>query len=143
MTARFRPVLWVSAAAILTLTVSLVSLVASGFSRTFPHLPQQNQPPRPSFKTEANYVRVDVYPTLDGQAVADLKQDEFEILEDKIPQRIDAFERVAIRPAGPQDTRREPATVAESRAMLDDARARVFVIFLDIYHVDVGGSHNI
>ena len=39
-------------------------------------------------------------------------------------------------------TRREPTSVAESRAMLENPRARVFVLFLDYYHVDVGGSRN-
>jgi VWFA-related protein len=33
--------------------------------------------------------------------------------------------------------------VAESRAALENPRARVFVVFLDFYHVEVGGSHNI
>src|SRR5439155_18584379 len=70
-------------------------------------------------------------------------QDEFEVLEDRVPQRIDAFEHVVVRAAGPQETRREPNTVAESRAALDNPRARVFVVFLDVYHVEVGGSHNI
>src|SRR5262249_13311491 len=45
--------------------------------------------------------------------------------------------------AGPQETRIEPNTVAASRAMLENPRARVFVVFLDTHHVDVGGSHNI
>ena len=103
----------------------------------------QDQPPRPTFRTEANYVRVDVYPTLDGAPVSDLVQDDFEILEEKVPQKIEQFEHVVIRSAGPQDTRIEPNTVRESKAMLDNPRARVFVVFLDTHHVDVGGSHNI
>ena len=32
----------------------------------------QDQPPQPTFRTEANYVRVDVYPTRDGAPVTDL-----------------------------------------------------------------------
>ncbi len=102
---------------------------------------RQDQPQRPVFRTEANYVRIDVFPTRDEQPVPDLTQAEFEIFEDKITQKIDAFERVVISPAGPQETRREPNTVAESRAMAQDPRARVFVLFLDTYHVTTAASH--
>jgi VWFA-related protein len=103
----------------------------------------QNQPPAPTFRTEANYVRVDVFPTKDGVPVTDLRQDEFEVLEDRAPQKIEQFEHVVIRAAGPQETRIEPSTVAESRAMAENPRARLFVVFLDTYHVDVADSHRI
>jgi len=106
-----------------------------------PQNPPQEQPP--TFKTEANYVRVDLYPTAGGQPILDLRQDEIEVLEDGVVQKIDAFEHVVVRAAGPQETRHEPNTVAESRAALENPRAGVFVIFLDVYHVEVGGSHNI
>ena len=98
---------------------------------------------QPTFRTEANYVRVDVFPTKDGAPVTDLTRDDFDILENGAPQKIEQFEHVSIRPAGPQDTRIEPNTVAESRAMAQNPRARAFVLFLDTYHVDVGSSHNI
>jgi VWFA-related protein len=101
------------------------------------------QPPQPTFRTEANYVRVDAYPTKDGEAIADLTQEDFEVLESGVPQRIEQFERVVVAPAGPQETRIEPSSVAESRSMAQSSRARLFVVFLDTYHVDVGGSHNI
>jgi VWFA-related protein len=119
--------------------VVLVSVVLAGQTAG----PTPAQPPEPVFKTAANYVRVDVFPTVDGQPVADLRQDEFEVLEDKVPQKIDAFQHVAIRGNVPQDTRREPNTVAESRSMMEDPNARVFVVFLDTYHVEVDGSHRI
>ncbi len=99
--------------------------------------------PRPTFKTEANYVRVDVFPTKDGVAVADLSAADFEVFEDKVPQKIDAFQHIVVRGSVAQDARREPNTVGESRAMLQDANARVFVLFLDVGHVDVAGSHDI
>src|SRR5262245_65784154 len=90
----------------------------------------QNQAP-PTFRTEANYVRVDVYPTRDDVPVADLTQNDFEILDNGVPQTIAQFERVVVRAAGPQDARIEPNTVRESLAMTQSARARVFVLFLD------------
>src|SRR5436309_4064222 len=95
---------------------------------------QEPQPPpatgaQPTFRTEANYVRVDVYPTKDGSPVADLRQQDFEVLENGAPQKIEQFERVVIRAAGPQETRVEPNTMGESRAMAESSRARLFVLF--------------
>src|SRR5436190_819265 len=103
----------------------------------------QDQAARPTFRTEANFVRVDVYPTRNGMPVTDLASADFEVVEDKVPQRIEQFEQVVIRSAGPQDTRREPNTVAESRQAILDPRARVFVLFLDIPHVELTASRAI
>ena len=103
----------------------------------------QNQPPQPTFRTEANYVRVDVYPTRDGAPITDLRQEDFEVVENGAPQKIEQFEHVVIRAAGPQETRVEPSTVAESRSMAESSRARLFVVFLDTYHVDVSDSYRI
>jgi VWFA-related protein len=131
--------------------VAAISFAASDFSRMTASSQaqsqtpqqQQQQPPQPTFRTEANYVRVDVYPTRDGAPVTDLTQQDFEVLENGAPQKIEQFERVQIRAAGPQETRVEPNTVAESRSMAQNPRARLFVVFLDTYHVDVAASHNI
>jgi VWFA-related protein len=101
------------------------------------------QDPQPTFKTEANYIRVDVYPTLNGAPVADLRREDFEVYDENVLQTVDTFEHVTIRPAGPQEVRREPNTVAESREMLDNGRARVFLVFLDTGHVEVDAAHNI
>ena len=94
------------------------------------------QQPPPTFRTEANYVRVDVYPTRDGTPVADLAKDDFELLESGVPQRIEQFEHIQIRARTIAEGGREPNTVAESREMLKDPRARVFVLFLDLGHVN-------
>jgi VWFA-related protein len=106
-------------------------------------LHSQDQPPRPTFKTEANYVRVDVFPTKDGQPITDLTAADFEVFEDKVPQKIDAFQHIVVRGNIPQDARREPNNTRESRAMMEDPNTRVFVLFLDTYHVEVEASHNI
>jgi VWFA-related protein len=105
--------------------------------------PQPPQPPQPTFRTEANYVRVDVYPTRDGAPLTDLRKEDFEVVENGAPQTIEQFEHVVVRAAGPQETRVEPSTVAESRAMAETARARLFVVFLDTYHVDLTDSQQI
>jgi hypothetical protein len=141
MADRARFLVWTSIAAIVItagLKVRTTPITASGSSRI-----QDQPPPRPTFRTEANYVRVDVFPTANGQPVFDLRQEEFEVLEDRAPQKVVQFERIQIRGNVPQDQRREPNTVAESRAMIEESRARVFVLFLDVNHVDVSGSHNI
>ena len=120
--------------------LGVISYVVSGFSQTQP----APQPPQPTFRTEANYVRVDVYPTnKDGTPVTDLRQDEFEIVEAGAPQTIEQFERVLIQGNLPQEMRREPNSVEAGRQAAQNPRARVFVVFLDANHVEVEGSHNI
>lgn len=131
MPTRTRALVWISAAALAS-----TELAGAGQSQT-------QVPPQPTFRTEANYVRVDVFPTVNGTPVADLRQDEFQILEDGVPQRIEQFQHVLIRGGLPQENRREPATVAESRALLQDPLARVFVLFLDNLHVDQSASRTV
>jgi VWFA-related protein len=101
------------------------------------------QPPPPTFRTEANYVRVDIYPTKDGTPVTDLTQADFDVLEGGVPQKIEQFEHVVVRGGIPQDLRREPNSVEEGRQAAQNPRARVFVVFLDINHVSIEGSHRI
>lgn len=95
------------------------------------------------FRAEANLVRVDAYPTIDGKPVLDLAADDFEILEDGKPQTIASFEHIQIVPAGSQEARREPNSVRESRAMTEDGRSRLFVVFLDTYFTEIDGSHRV
>ena len=100
--------------------------------------PQPQQPP--TFRTEANYVRVDAYPTRNGQPVQDLTAEDFEIFEDNKPQAIEQFEHVVVSPAGPQSERSEPNTIGEMKQMIANPRNRVFVLFLDIQHVSIDGA---
>jgi VWFA-related protein len=86
---------------------------------------------------------VDVYPTRNGQPVQDLRAEDFELLENGAPQQIQAFEHIVLTPAGAQSTRVEPNSVREAEQMASEARNRVFVIFLDVPHVAVEGSHAI
>ena len=109
----------------------------------FAQTPAPPPPAQPTFRTEANYVRVDVYPTKDGAPVTDLRQEDFEIVEGGAPQKIEQFEHVLIEGNLLQDLRREPDSVEAGRQAAQNPRARVFVIFLDVNHVDVAGSHDI
>src|SRR5512138_2825660 len=92
-------------------------------------------PQQPTFRTGINFVRVDVYPTLNGKIVTDLKQDDFEVLEDGVPQALETFERVAIRAPGPEIERGDPTSVQAQNDAVGDPRSRVFVLFLDTYHI--------
>jgi VWFA-related protein len=122
-----------------------VGLTAAALAVTVLAQPQPQQPPAPTptFRTEANYVRVDAYPTHDGEPITDLTQADFEVLESGTPQKIEQFEHVAIHAITPQDVRIEPNSVRDSLAMAQNSRARLIVLFLDTYHVEVDGSHNI
>ena len=101
-----------------------------------------DQPPTPTFRIEANFVRVDAIVTKDGAAVRDLVASDFEVLEDGVGQSINSFERVDIvEQRRSRLPGREPSSAAEARAMAEDPRARVFVVFLDRYHTGVAGSH--
>ena len=78
-----------------------------------PQDPAQPQPP-PKFRVESNFVRVDAYPLRDGKPVFDLKAEEFEVFEDGVAQKIETFEHVVVRPAGPQGERVEVSSQRES-----------------------------
>ena len=101
---------------------------------------QQPQQPPQVFRTEANFVRVDAYPTRNGQPVLDLKAEEFEVFEDDQPQKVETFEHILISPAGPQSQRAEPSSIGQSQQMIANPRNRVFVLFLDGPHVTIDGS---
>src|SRR5688572_11174763 len=133
----------------LLVVLAVTSLAAQQPSSPAPQPPQpqprataDDQPP-PRFRTDANYVRVDAYPTRDGKPIEDLKAEDFEVLENGEKQRIDAFERVVISPAGPQSMRVEASTVRGAEQMAANPRNRVFVIFLDMPNVDVASAHRV
>jgi VWFA-related protein len=121
------------------LTPCLLPLLFVAIAAQEPAPPAQLEP----FRTEVNYIRVDMYPTADSKPVTDLRQDEVEILDEGAPQKIDRFEHVLVRGTRSQETRREPSTVAEMREAAQDVRARLFVLFLDTEHVEFGPAVNI
>jgi VWFA-related protein len=103
----------------------------------------QQKPPRdpqqPVFRTEANFIRVDVFPTKDGIPVKNLTAADFELLEDGVAQKIETFQYVEVR-STPQELRQEPNTIGESRNMMRNPRARLFVLFLDVPNVTIHGT---
>jgi VWFA-related protein len=100
------------------------------------------QPQQP-IRVGTNFVRVDAYPLRGGQPVFDLKAEEFEVFEDGVLQKIETFEHVVVRPAGPQTERVEPSSQRESLQAAANPRNRVFVVFLDTPFVTIEGAHKV
>jgi VWFA-related protein len=119
--------------------VALLAVLAQSSQGTQPSPPSQ-QPPQ--FRGGTNLVRVDALATKNGVPVQDLKADDFEILEDGAPQRVASFEHIVIEPT-PASARVDPASVSRAIQQAGDPHRRVFVIYLDIEHVDFVGSQNI
>jgi VWFA-related protein len=103
--------------------------------------PAQPPEPQPTFRTGVNYVRADVYPTTDGKIVRDLRAEDFELREDGALQKLDSVRFIDPGPPTPQAVRVEPNSVAESRAAAADPRARLFIIFVDTYHIHWTSSY--
>ena len=96
-----------------------------------------NAQDRPAFRTEANYIRVDMYPTIGGRPVDDLQASEVEIADQGVPQTIDRFERIRRQNALPlQAAAVQPEAVAAAAAPPTESPGRIFVLFLDSNHVD-------
>ena len=123
------------AAASCALAATAITAQDPSFDSALPGLAQGQRPPRPPvFRTEANLVRVDVHVLKNGGPVADLKEDDFEVLEDGFRQKISSLEfiRVDLPQSG------IPVAPSSTRAAFElaaDPRNRVFVVFLDTYHV--------
>jgi VWFA-related protein len=107
--------------------------------------PPAAQEQRPTFRTETNFVRVDVYPTAGGKPVTDLEMGDFEVLEDGVPQQVRTFEHVVVQAPTSEEmaARPEPNTVAQSRQMAAESKARLFVLYLDTYHISKGGAMSV
>jgi VWFA-related protein len=106
--------------------------------------PQDPPPQTPTgqqrtFRTDVDYVRVDVYPRQRGRVVEDMARSEFQVFEDGIAQTIETFDYIAfeskdeVEPLDPRDAR-------EALRMAADPQTRVFAIFLSVYHVGFEGS---
>jgi VWFA-related protein len=103
----------------------------------------QPQQPAPTFRTDINFVRVDVIVT-DGkqQPVTDLTQADFEVTEDGRPQKVEQFRLIRVdgnpRPGDPPP--RQIRNIEDEQVELSREDSRVFVFFLDDYHVRLGNS---
>jgi VWFA-related protein len=102
---------------------------------------QQPQGP-PVFRGGVAFVNVDVYPRQNGRMVEGLTAENFQVFEDGKPQSIENFEFIRVAPNVPVEERRDPNTKEEGDALAADPHTRVFVIFLDLYHISLGAAHD-
>jgi hypothetical protein len=116
-------------AAVVLAGISLSVLSASSRS---PH--EQAAQAQQPIRVGTNFVRVDAYPTINGEIVAGLQSADFEVLEDGVLQRIETFEHI-VPALGPQSARVEPGSQRDMLRAVANARNRVFVIFLDAPNV--------
>jgi len=99
------------------------------------------QPAQPTFRTGINFVRVDVIVSdKTGAPVADLKQTDFEVTEDGKPQTVEMFRLVNIANQTVTETVRPIQSRADEEIAAANEDARIFVFFLDDYHVRLGNS---
>ena len=106
-----------------------VAILAAQSSQQKPPDPQ-----RPVFRAGAYFVTVDVYPLKDGRVLDGLTLEDFQVLEDGKPQKVESFEYVRVGPAVPENNS-DPNNQRDMLQRLADPRSRVFVLFLDSYHL--------
>ena len=99
--------------------------------------PPTSQPDQPVFRAGINFVRVDVIVSdRQGNAVTDLKLEDFEIAEDGKPQKPETFRLVRIdSTTQPGYTQRTIRTRNDEETAAADENSRIFAFFLDDYHV--------
>jgi VWFA-related protein len=103
----------------------------------------EGQDAQPIFRGGINFVRVDVIATDNkGQPVTDLKQEDFEVLEDDQPQTVEQFRLIKVdgnpKPGDPPPRAIRTRDDEETEAAREDVR--IFAILLDDYHVRRGNS---
>ena len=123
-------------------TVLCLTLAAAGLLVHAQEKKDDQQRP-PTFRTGAHFVAVDAYPTQDGKALTGLTINDFELLEDGKPQVIDRVEFIEHPEWTPLAERRDPNSQREGFEMAADPKYRVFVLYLDAWHVDFAGGHRV
>jgi VWFA-related protein len=107
-----------------------------------PATPPPQQPPEPQqpiFRAKVELVRVDVSVTgRDEEPIEDLKAEDFEVEEDGFPQTVETAQFIRLTGQVPSDNRESIEIRSLDHGRREAARedVRVFVIFLDDYHVD-------
>jgi VWFA-related protein len=102
--------------------------------------PQDPPPQRPIFRLGTDVVRIDVYPRARGQVVEGLTREEFQVFEDGVPQTIEAFEFIRLDDPTGESEALDPRDAREALRLAADPLNRVFVFFLDTYHVSWEGA---
>jgi VWFA-related protein len=105
------------------------------------------QPPAgqrpPVIRSGINFVSVDVIVTdkRTGDVVLDMKQDDFEVREDKKPQKVETFDVVKIDELSSAATNpKEIRSTYDEESEARQPNVRLFVLLLDDYHVRRGND---
>jgi VWFA-related protein len=119
--------------------IQVLSITAAAAIATHP-IVAQNQQQRPVFRSDVNFITVDAYPLIDGKVVEGLTIDDFEVLEDGRPQRVESFDFVRADERMTSAERRDPRSQSEMLEQLQDPQSRAFVAYLDVHHVGLSGA---
>jgi VWFA-related protein len=125
-------------------TVACAALIAavSLAARAQQAQEQKPDPQRPpTFKSGAHFVSLDAYPVRDGKAITGLTINDFVLFEDGKPQTIDRIEFIEHQQFTPLAERRDPNSQRDGFELARNPTYRVFVLYLDAFHVDFSGSH--
>ena len=115
------------------LSLLAAALAFAGVAAQAPPPPPTTQAQqRPVFRGGTHFVRVDAYPTVDGKIVENLKPEDFEVLEDGKPQKIESFDFLKFDGFTPDVERKDPSSQRAGFDMAADPRYRVFVVYVDL-----------
>lgn len=149
-----RPSRFRRAAIVLTALVLLAGAAPDGQTPQAPAPPQSPAAPaagaqaatppaddQPVFRAGINFVRVDAIVTdRQGNPVTDLKAEDFEVFEDDERQQVETFRFVKVDTAAPVESPGRLTTREDEQNAAQNEDARIFVFFLDEYHVRLGNS---
>ena len=97
------------------------------------------QPESPIFRAKVNIVRVDVSVTdRDGHAIQTLEPSDFIVKEDGVAQTVETAQFIRLNGGVPEDLKESIEIRSSEHARVQAARddVRLFVLFLDDYHID-------
>src|SRR5688572_24640111 len=121
------------------ITTPILAVALSAAALSTPALRAQQQPAAPPpvvFRAEINYVEVDATVTdAGGNPVTNLTVDDFELLEDKKAQKINAFSLVSLPIERPQRTLFASAPIEPDVQTNTLREGRLYLIVLDTLHV--------
>jgi VWFA-related protein len=119
------------------------ALTASATTILFAQAAQQQPPPpqpeQPIFRTRVNVVRVDVSVfDRDNHAIDGLQPADFLVKEDGVLQTVETVQFIKLTGQTPSDLKESTVIRSAEHAAVEAARedVRLFVLFLDDYHVD-------
>ena len=127
-----------SRAALVVAAVVILLVPVAAFAQDPPPA-DTSQPGQPIFRSRVNLVRVDVSVFgRNGEPLVGLAPEDFLVKEDGIPQKVETVQFVTVSGRMPESRVESTAIRSAEHAAVEAARedVRLFVLFLDDYHVD-------